>query len=112
MAALQPNQEIKDPHPPANGETIADVPAEYCVHCRGEAEHIARREENFDELFRVPRIDETKINIHRTVHRTFVSSEQVFGLARAVEHFVENISAFLATEYRKKNSAAKDRINE
>ena len=92
---MQPNQEIKDPHPPANGETIADIPPAYCVHRRDETEHIARREENFDELLRVPRIDEPKINIHRAVHRTFVSGEQASGLARTVEHFVENVSAFL-----------------
>ena len=109
---MQPNQEIKDPHPPANGETVADVPAEYGVHCRGETQHTARREENFDELLRVPGIDEPEINVHRAVHRTFVSGEQAFGLARTVEHFVKSVSAFFATEYGKKNSAAKDRIDE
>src|SRR5215471_2971395 len=58
MVALQPNQEIKQPHPPANGKTVADVSAKHCVYRRSETEHIAWREKNFDELFRIPRIDE------------------------------------------------------
>jgi hypothetical protein len=35
---------------------------------RGEPEHIARCEENFDELLGVPRIDEPKVDVHRAVH--------------------------------------------
>src|SRR5438067_11012073 len=97
MAALQPNQEIKDPHPPANGETIADVSAEYCVHCRGETKHIAWREENLDELLRVPGIDEQEINIHRAVHRTYASGEQTIGLSRTIEHIDKNVNPFNAT---------------
>src|SRR4051794_6339426 len=112
MMTLQPNQEIEDPHPPPNGKTIPHISAKHCVHRRGKTERVAWREENFHELFGVPRIDEPKVNIHRAVHRAFVSGERAFGLARTVEHFVKNISAFLAAEYRKKNSAAKDRINE
>ena len=91
----------------------------YCQRSRrvlrslpGRDRHIAGREENLDELLRVPGIDEPEINVHGAVHRTFVSGEQAFGLARTIEHFVKNVSAFLAAEYRKKNSAAKDKIDE
>ena len=73
VMALQPNQKIKHPHPPANGKTVAHISAKHCVYRWSETEHIARREENFDELLRVPRINEPKINVHRAVHGSLVS---------------------------------------
>src|SRR5205823_6599616 len=76
MMALQPNQKIKDPHPPADWKTVTDISAKHCVHGWRKAEHIARREENFDEFLRVPGVHETKINIHRAVHRPLVAREQ------------------------------------
>jgi hypothetical protein len=68
VVALQPNQEIKHPHPPANGKTVAYISAKHCIHRWRETEHVARCEENFDEFLRVPRIDEPKIDVHRAVH--------------------------------------------
>ena len=68
VVALQPNQEIKHPHAPADRETVAHISTKHCVYRRGETEHIARREENFDEFLRVPRIDESKIDVHRAFH--------------------------------------------
>src|SRR5213083_127928 len=49
MMALQPNQKIKNPHPPADWKTVTDISAKHCVHGWRKAEHIARREENFVE---------------------------------------------------------------
>ena len=112
VVALKPNQEIKYPHSPANRKTVAYISAKHCVNRRSETEHTARRKENFDELFRVPRIDEPKINVHRAVHRSLVSREQAFGLARVIEHFIQRISALFATEHSQKNAAAKNGIDE
>ena len=71
----------------------------------------AWREENFDEFFRVPRINEPKINVHRAVHGSLVSREQAFCLARVIEHFVQSVRAYFAAEHRKKNAAAENRID-
>src|SRR5262249_20726414 len=111
VVALEPNQEIKHPHSPANRETVAHISAKDCVYRRNQTQHIARFEENFDELLRVPRIDEPKINVHRAVHRSLVSCKQALCLARVIEHFVQSISAFFAAEHGKKNAAAKNRVD-
>src|SRR5207249_2923134 len=85
--ALQPNQKIEYPHPPANGETVADISAKHCVHCGRKTEHIARREKNFDELLRVPCVHKPKINIHRAIYGSLVPREQPFRLVRMIEEF-------------------------
>ena len=45
---LQPNQEIRDPHSPANWKAVADISAKHSLHGRCKTEHVARCEENFD----------------------------------------------------------------
>src|SRR5262245_30048856 len=112
VVTLQPNQEIKYPHSPANRKTVTHVSAKHCIYCLSKTQHGARREENFDELLRIPRIDEPKINVHRAIHRSLILREQAFGLARVIEHFVQSVGAFFTAEDCKKNAAAKDRINE
>src|SRR5262245_42337627 len=115
VVALQPNQEVKHPHPPANRETVADISAKHCVYRRRKPEYAAcaaRRKKNLDELLRVPRIDEPKINVHRAVHRSLISREQAFCLARVIEHFDQRVGAFFATEHGKKNAAAENRVDE
>src|SRR6516164_998934 len=115
MMALQPNQKIKYPHAPANGETVTHVPTKHCIHRRSKTEHAAcsaGRKKNFDELLRVPRVDEPKINVHRAVHRSLILRKQALGLARVVEHFVQRIGTLFAAEHRKKNAAAKNGIDE
>jgi hypothetical protein len=72
---LQPNQEIKDPHSPANLKAVADISAKHSVHGRCKTEHVARCEENFDELLRVPCIHEPKVNVHCAIHRSLVARE-------------------------------------
>src|SRR5215468_422107 len=109
--ALQPNQEVKHPHPPSNGKTVAHISAKHCVYRRNKTKHTARCQENFDEFFRVPRIDETKINVHRAIHRSLVSREQAFCLARVIKHFVQSIGAFFTAEHGKKNTAAKNWVD-
>src|SRR5262249_37316029 len=91
MMPLQPNQKIKYPHAPPNRETVAHISSKHCVYGRSKTEHAAcspGRKENFDELLRVPRIHEPKINVHRAVNRSLVSAEQAFSLARVIEDFV------------------------
>ena len=99
MMALQPNQKIKYPHPPANGETVSDISAQHCVHCGRKPEHIARREENFDEFFGVPSVHEAKINIHRAVHRSLVPREQPFRLVRMIKNFVKRVGGKFTAEH-------------
>src|SRR5262245_18417299 len=110
---LQPNQKIKHPHAPADRETVAYVSTKHCIHRRSKTEHIARRtrcKTNIDELRRVPRVDVPKVNVHRAVHRSFVSRKQAFGFARVIEHFIQRVSTLFAAEHSKKNAAAEDRI--
>ena len=70
VVALQPNQEIKQPHPPANVKTVADISAKSCVHCRRKPEHAAcaaRQKKNFDEFLCIQRVHESKVKIHRAI---------------------------------------------
>jgi len=70
VVALQPNQEIKQPNPPANVKTAADISAKSRVHCWRKPEHAAcaaRQKENFDELLRIQRVHESKVKIHRAI---------------------------------------------
>src|SRR6266567_6239207 len=112
MMALQPNQKIEYPHPPANRETVADISAKHCVHCRRKPEHIARREENLDEFFGVPCVHEAKINIHRAIHRSLVLREQPLRLVRVIENFVKRIGGKFAAEHGEENATAKNWIDE
>src|ERR1700747_897591 len=109
---LHPNQKIKQPHAPANRETVAYISAKYCIYRWSKTEHTAWCEENFDEFLRVPRIDEPKINIHGAVHRSLVSREQPFRLVRMIKYFVQRVGTEFAAEHRKENAAAENRIDE
>src|ERR1700745_3515136 len=64
MITFQPNQKIKDPHAPANGEAVSNISAKHSFHCWRKPQHIARLQKYFDELLRVPRVDKTEIDIH------------------------------------------------
>src|SRR6058998_1760706 len=88
MMALQPNQKIKDPHPPANWKAVTDISAKHCVHCWRKPEHIARRQKNFDELLRVPSINKTEIDIHRPVDCALITREEALRLSRMIKGFV------------------------
>src|SRR5262249_14999096 len=112
MIALYPNQKIKYPHAPPNGEAVANVSAKYRVYCRPNSERIARCEKNFDELLRVPRVHKSEINIHRAIDRFLVAREKPFRLARTIEHFVKRIGSEFAAEHGEKNAAAKNWIDE
>src|SRR5262249_32982855 len=112
MIALQPHQKIKDPHSPSNGKTVADVSAKHRVDCWCKPKHVARRQKHFDELLRVPCIDKTKVNIHRTVYRSLVTREQPFCLSRMVKDLVQNVRASFTTEHGEEHAAAKDWIDE
>ena len=109
---LQPKQEIKDPHSPANWKAVADVSTKHNVHGRCKTEHVARCEENFDELFRVPRIHEPKVNVHCAIHRSLVAREGALAPARMIKHFVQGVGASFAAIHREKNAAAENRIVE
>src|SRR6202035_4002492 len=111
MMALQPNQKIKHPHPPANGEAVADISAKHCIHCGRKPEHIARRKENFDKLLCVPCIHETKINIHRAVHRSLIPRKQPLRLVRTIENFVKRIGSKFGAEHGQKSAATKNWID-
>src|ERR1041385_8808743 len=111
MMALQPNQKVKHPHPPANREAVADISAKHCVHCGRKSEHTARRKENFDELFRVPGVNEPKINIHGAVHSSFVPREQPLRQTGMIKNFVKCIGSEFTAEHGKKNAATKNWID-
>src|SRR6266550_6360305 len=112
MMALQPNQKIKDPHPPADWKTVTNISAKHCVHGWRKPQHIARRQKDYDEFLRVPGVHKTKINIHRAVYRPLVAGEQPFHVPRTLKHFVQNICASFAAEHCEKDAAAKDGIDE
>src|SRR5216110_2936496 len=112
MMALQPNQKIEYPHPPANGETVADISAKHCVHCGRKTEHIARREKNFDELLRVPCVHKPKINIHCAIYGSLVPREQPFRLVRMIENFVKRVGGKFTAEHGQENATAKNWIDE
>src|SRR5439155_19643452 len=97
---------------PSDGKAVADISAEHGVHCGRKAQHIARREENFDKFLCVPSVDKAEINIHRSVYRALVPREQPFCPARTIKHFVSRISSQLATEHCEENAAAINWIDE
>src|SRR4029077_8418474 len=88
MIALQPNQKIKYPHPPANGKTVADISAKYRVHCWRKSEHIPRCQKYFNKFLRVPGINKAKIDIHRPVDRALITREEPFCLSRMIKSFI------------------------
>ena len=108
---LQPNEKIKDPHAPANGEAVADISAKHSVHCGREPEHIAWCKEDFDELLCVPCVHKAKVNIHRAIHCSLVLREQPLRLVRMVENFVERVGGKFAAEHGKENAATKNWID-
>src|SRR5436309_15734339 len=112
MMALQPNKKIKDPHAPANGEAIADISAKHCVHCWRKPKHIARRQKHFDEFLRVPRVDKTEIDIHRSINCALITREEALRLSRMSKNFVKNVCALLAAEHSQENAATKNWIDE
>src|SRR5213594_277466 len=112
MMALQPNKKIKDPHAPANGEAIADISAKHCVHCWRKPKHIARRQKHFDEFLRVPRVDKTEIDIHRSINCALITREEALRLSRMSKNFAKNVRALLAAEHSQENAAAKNWIDE
>src|SRR5262249_58828444 len=111
MMALQPDQKIKHPHPPANREAVANVSAKHGVHCGRKPEHIAWRKEDFDELFRVPCVHEAKVNIHRAIHRSLVPRKQLGRLTRMIKNFVKCVGGKFAAEHGKENAATKNWID-
>src|SRR5438552_8828015 len=112
MMALQPNQKIKDPHPPADWKTVTNISAKHCVHGWRKPQHIARRQKDYDEYLRVRGVHKTKISIHRAVYRPLVAGEQPFHVPRTLKNFVQNICASFAAEHCEKDAAAKDGIDE
>src|SRR6266496_1314518 len=112
MMTLQPNQKIKDPHAPANGEAVADISPKHCVHCWRKPKHIARRQKHLDELLRVPSVDKTEIDIHRPIDCALITREEAFRLSRMSKNFVKNVCALLAAEHSQKYAAAKNWIDE
>src|SRR2546430_14795083 len=111
MMALQPNQKIKNPHPPADWKTVADISAKHRVHGGRKPQDIARRQENFDELLRVPSVHEAEINIHRPVDRCLIAHEKPVRLARTIKGFIKRIGGKFAAEHGEENATAKNWID-
>src|ERR1043166_5944027 len=109
---LKPDNEIKGPHAPTDGESVADVAAEHGVDRRRQTEDITRREEHLDEFFPVPRVDEPQVDVHRAIERAGVATEETSCHPRVIEHVIENIGALFAAEDGQKHAAAKNRIDE
>src|SRR5206468_12542825 len=107
MMTLQPDQKIKDPHAPANGEAVANVSAKHSVHCWRKPKHIARRQKHFDEILSVPNVDKTEIDNHRPIDCAIISREEAFHLSRMSKNFVKNVCAMLAAEHSQENATAK-----
>src|SRR5690349_7991337 len=111
--SLQPHNQVKEFHPPSNGEAIADVTTKHGIYRRRNLEELRWCQKNFDEfLARVPRFHETQINVHGTINQAFIVSEQASRSPWVIEHFVQNIGRLFAGEDGKKNAAAEDWINE
>src|SRR5438105_1258109 len=94
--ALQPDDEIKNGHPPADRKTAADVAAEDGIYCGRNLENVLRVKENFDELFCVPCVHKAQIISHHAAEESLVAREERRAFARVIENDIENVGALLA----------------
>src|SRR4051812_49354803 len=110
--SLEPNQEVKNPHPPFDTKFRSNVAAEDGVNGGGQIQNLARRGEHFNELLGVPRVNETQINIHRPIDFALINWEKFLRFSGVIKDHVKTISGQLSAEHSQKHAAAEDWIDE